>query len=483
MADLGVLGPANNRTCQICQLHEATHFCKCTGTPTLFCVDCISSHHAKHPRIIHQVAPIAALSQNPKEYKRRNEALMKATAELRSSVDRMEQCSKEFTDLMQCCIDYLIKYRTWWLQRLQTSKEELTVAVEAAVQEATNCLDQGVEPGSALARAMWSLSAEELQVFKYTVNPPDLPTLCQRWVSYENNLTRLCMPAEQGVRRMQQVSVAPAQPEEAKVPQLANRVEAIQPAAQSLAQLVHVSKSFLRFFDFQRGAWKQPLPLNLHIQTDHSSIWVILEGGSVFICGGGWPNGWSTVYVVGEGCVEQASMQVGRCHHGVLAYRKQVYVFGGMDLRDLNSCEKYQLQQHTWKLLPSMQAARNRFNPCLFNGSIYLCGYPNALLEAFSPLTDSMLPFQLSMPAALSDCCMYVQDSLLVVHLNNNVLKFRAGQAEQLVQVCTSSTQEKAIWQNSQPVVNATLRLYYIVQESSCYSVHLDTGVVGPAIK
>jgi len=37
--------------------------------------------------------------------------------------------------MMQSCIDYLVEYRTCWLQQLQTSKEELAVAVETAIQE------------------------------------------------------------------------------------------------------------------------------------------------------------------------------------------------------------------------------------------------------------------------------------------------------------------------------------------------------------
>ena len=55
---------------------------------------------------------------------------MQAAAELRCNVGQME-----FADMMQSCIDYLVEYRTCWLQQLQTSKEELAVAVETAIQE------------------------------------------------------------------------------------------------------------------------------------------------------------------------------------------------------------------------------------------------------------------------------------------------------------------------------------------------------------
>ena len=100
----------------------------------------------------------------------------------------------------------LVEYRTWWLQHLQTDKEELALAIETAIQEATNCLDQGTEPGSALGRAMWTLPIEKLQVFTYTVSTPDMPTLCSNWASYYNHLKEVCQLAEAEARSVQQVS-------------------------------------------------------------------------------------------------------------------------------------------------------------------------------------------------------------------------------------------------------------------------------------
>ena len=161
MADQGFLGPASNQTCQFCEGDVATHFCKCTGSPTLFCRQCFPTHQAKYPRALHPVMPVAALYQTPDEYKRKYDALTKVTAELRKNLDKMEQCSTDFADMVQTCIHYLEEYRSWWLQQLQTSKEELALAIETAIREATDCLDQGMEPGSAL----WTLTDEELQVF------------------------------------------------------------------------------------------------------------------------------------------------------------------------------------------------------------------------------------------------------------------------------------------------------------------------------
>ena len=49
----------------------------------------------------------------------------------------MEQYCVEFTALLRNSINYLTEYRSWTLHQLQTEKEELALAIEAAIQEAT----------------------------------------------------------------------------------------------------------------------------------------------------------------------------------------------------------------------------------------------------------------------------------------------------------------------------------------------------------
>lgn len=183
---------SSNQTCQFCESTEASLFCKCTGTASLFCVQCSCLHHSKYPRAFHQVMPIAALNRNIEEYKQKTEALSLAAAELHRNLDLMEQYSVEFADLTQQIINYLIEYRSLGLQKLQTEKEELQTLLESAIRETSICLDQGVAPVSPLAQAMWQSPPEELQVFRSTVSAPDLQTLCQSWAHYENSLNSLC---------------------------------------------------------------------------------------------------------------------------------------------------------------------------------------------------------------------------------------------------------------------------------------------------
>ena len=185
----GVWETASNQTCHFCKRREASHFCTCTGSLTLFCTDCGPIHQAKYSLAIHQISPIAAISQSPEESKRKYEALTKAAAELRSNVDRLDQCSREFEELMQHCIQYLT-------QQLQTKKEELTRAIETTILEATNSLGQVVGP----VNALWTRTTEELQVFSYTVSTPDLLKLFQSWAYYDSHL-KCPNPEEQQPQR------------------------------------------------------------------------------------------------------------------------------------------------------------------------------------------------------------------------------------------------------------------------------------------
>jgi len=103
--------------------------------------------------------------------------LKKGTAALRRNLEDIEKHSHEIDEMIQMSINYLTEYRSWWLQYIQTEKETLSAAIEAAVQETTSCLDLGATPVSALSRALWVLPPEELQVVYCSVTIPDLQDL------------------------------------------------------------------------------------------------------------------------------------------------------------------------------------------------------------------------------------------------------------------------------------------------------------------
>ena len=52
-------------------------------------------------------------------------------------------------------------------------------------------------------------------------------------------------------------------------------------------EIIQITRSSLRFFDYQSCTWKPPVPLRSQIQVDESSSWTALEDGRVFCSGGG----------------------------------------------------------------------------------------------------------------------------------------------------------------------------------------------------
>jgi len=386
---------ASNQTCHICEEREAT----------LFCAQCFPIHQAKYPRLIHQVTPIAALNQNPKEYKRRNEALTKAAAELRRNLDKMEQCSVEFAEMMQNCINYLTKYRTWWLQQLHTDKEELTLMVETAIQEATNYLDQGVEPGSALGRAMWTVPTEELQVFEYTVNTPDLPTLCPYWAHYQNRLKSIYESFH---------SITEERKEEMPLSQVPRDFFAA------------INGSGMELYDFHTHTTTQHiLPIDVYsgyIQVDRTTVLIV--GEEVL-----------TMDLLSLQSTLLPPLLTPRNGVGVAQVGNTVFAFGGDDGNPMRVCEKSSVPPTHWTPLPPMHYARSWFTPCAFKALLYLAATyveDHRAVESFSPHTETFTVLPVSLPPELelgwNSVAFVANGELLLLTFNKQMARWKVGE-------------------------------------------------------
>ena len=157
------------------------------------------------------------------------------------------------------------------------------------------------------------------------------------------------------------------------------------------------------------------------------------------------------------------------------------YSVGSNPYPAVKTCEKFDMANNRWGPLPDMKEARSCFNPCLFYGIIYLCGCGSTIMEAFSPETDTFLPVQIPVPST-SNCCSYVDDDQLVLHMTSSILKFAAGQGGQLVKRSEIGSPGVHKYQNSQPVVNKASGLYFITWNGSCLRFNMETGAQGPSI-
>jgi len=370
----------SNRTCMLCRGQPASHFCNCSEPSTLFCIDCFPRHYAKSPRIIHHTIPIAALTHNVQDYMRKSEALEKRATGLRSNLIRMEQFSREFDSMIQKCIDSLTDYRSSWQNKLHTEKEELSVSIETAVEETLGCLEQGTEPANALAQALWTLPAEELQVFHYSITAPDLGPFYLTCASHQNNLLTLC--------------------ERFKSPEEVKHLVAdcSFPSSETAELFAAVCDNRVELYDTQSQQCTQH-KLAANFGTGGSYIQVARD---TLICLGGLPLS-SEVYELDLPSLQLtsiASLLTPRAYAGVATAEDCIYVFGGQDesLEGLKCCEKYISGEEQWLPLNDMQEPRYGFTPCTFRTLIYLpCAFTRSI-ETFSPETELFRVLSISLP-------------------------------------------------------------------------------------
>lgn len=123
-----------------------------------------------------------------------------------------------------------------------------------------------------------------------------------------------------------------------------------------------------------------------------------------------------------------------------------------------------------------MREGKGFGNPCLLSGYVYLCGFGSLLVEAFAPQTDTFLSLQLQLPENYP-CCLYVHQNLLVVHSIQHIFKFSAGPAGHLTkhsQVVSTPVNKGA---NSQPVVDPSRGLFFLIQAIQVLVIGMETGV------
>lgn len=256
-------------------------------------------------------------------------------------------------------------------------------------------------------------------------------------------------------------------------------------------QLVDVASNYLRLFDFAKKRWSPKVFLNCQIQVTDSSAWIVLQIPGkcrVFCCGGSnyglHRESLNTAYVLSaDGAVQpQHYLQRARGQHGLIQWRNEVLVFGGVRKGHLDmfsptkTAESLRFQSsQNWEKLPLMGHTRHSFNPCLHKEIIYLSG---GFLEAYSPEQRSYLPLSEKLPQ-YSACCVYVEADLLVIHTLNFVLKYRQneGKAENL----RANQYRFSVYklQNSQPVVDVTSGLVYFMYGGRCISFSAECGQPG----
>jgi len=413
------VGPS---ACQFCERY-ASHCCKCSDPPALFCMDCCHYHRAQLYNTTHQILPITTLGERPQEYLRKSEALARGAVAMRKSVERLEQFSREFDELMQQCIASLTEYRSLWLQRMQTEKQELLATIEAAVQETTHSLDQGLVLMSPLAQALWTFSPEELQLVSYSVALPDMQTFCQSLTSYQNHLQDLCEPFSYQVPRDSFASV------------WGDTVE---------------------LYDLKS---RQSAKHTLSVDFGHGGSYVQINRLTL-LCLGAYPAS-DAAYELDISSFQLtlvSSLRVPRAWAGVAKAQHFVFVFGGKgDDKRLKSCEKYELREKQWLPMDSMQERRSNFTPCTYRSLIYLLCPVTPLIETFSPDTEAFTVLPISLPPQLDyGSVSFVVNGELCVLTDDRQMALWKIETETEFRLCKT---ERECWSTQPPLVFGCLVL------------------------
>lgn len=439
-----------NRICQICQRREAAYYCTCLNPPMLFCLKCCSRHHAKHPLTIHNDIPIAALShyRNPEDYLKKYETLKKGEAELRRNLQQMDQFVSEFEDSIQKCINDLTEYGCQRLQLLQTEKAQFCTKIEAAVQEATNCLNQGTAPVSGLAQAMWFLPSERLKVFRYSVATPDLQIICDTWISYQNNLQSVC----------EELSQRPVQlPEEEKQSLIASNPQDMLNIELQTDVFAHVSRTKVEILNLSSG---QSIYHTIKIDFGRGGSYIQVDSQTLF-CLGAKPVS-ASVYSLDLPSMKFTvldSLLTPRDAAGVAKANNTVYVFGGRSspVEVIQSCEKYGLRDRMWWALGNMHEARFSFTPCIFKTLIYLPFSPHSLsIETFSPATETFTDLSLFFPPGLkenSSVSFVVNGELCILTSGKQMARWRI-ETDTIVRLFST---DRECWSSQPPLIVGSL--------------------------
>lgn len=139
----------------------------------------------------------------------------------------------------------------------------------------------------------------------------------------------------------------------------------------------------------------------------------------------------------------------------------------------MRECEEMGIQAGWWRELPSMTYARCLFNPCDYNGFLYLCGFGTDAIEAYSPEACIFLPLQVLLPEK-SACIAVVDNNQLLIVSTNYLTRWTTGQNHSLVLCSLQNHANISVLCNMPPVLDPQNGRMYISDEGKCNIVSLD---------
>jgi len=155
--------------------------------------------------------------------------------------------------------------------------------------------------------------------------------------------------------------------------------------------LVWVSGSALQYTNVSAGCSTSRIQLQSTIHANSDSAWVVLVSGRIVLCGGS--GGSKFAYLLDKrGSVEQLpDMAYARSAPGIIAWKREVLVFGSYLGSGTQKCERLDLVCKQWTALPDLHKARSYFTPEEWRGAVYLCGGYCLSIERFDGVSMHLL--------------------------------------------------------------------------------------------
>lgn len=202
------------------------------------------------------------------------------------------------------------------------------------------------------------------------------------------------------------------QPEARASPAPKPRLAARSPPA--YPNIAMLSRDKARVYDCAKQIWKSPVSLQAQLQLQAGSSWLWLPDSRLFLLEGETTAALCLDLTSGAANSLQP-MSVSRNFPGVVLYEKQVLVFGGAAAP---TAEQYDLNAQAWQNLPNMYSTRSKFNPCLYDTRVYLCGGTSLTAEFYNITLKRYSALGFSIPEATDASALLVGEDVVIISRN-----------------------------------------------------------------
>jgi len=413
-----------SETCFFCLSAHAAHVCTCENTGVVLCTKCISLHTSKVPKNEHMTLSLKAwpFVGRPGYVDRlqlRQNSLKVSIANMEKHISLIESCKLDLQSRVEDFIQFITNYRNTKTEELTQYANFLHQNLELVNTEiADNIYDEDYMPLSDYATAVWTSKQNQEDLFGYTKSGKYEVKMCMR-LKPDLSFTPITLGKKSKVRKQKVSTTTVSFP--APAVDSVNSSGSLDPAR----TLVRVLDMHLCINDCLTGLQTANLAVPSKISSMSSVL--VLPDGNIFISGRSAPiSAFAFEICPKTGLITQRkNMLVPRFGHGTLYSNGSIYVFGGTGLQGkIDNCEALQMKNKQWRPLASLQQARDFFNPCLYESSVFILGGRNTTVcEQYSipENTFTLLPFQV--PEG-GECTSLVTSKSILYLRKKHIIKF-----------------------------------------------------------